>query len=395
MDNKPSGPVTILVDSGNTTAATAAISLTCANRLGLTWTEITPRKISTASTKDAGLTVRGEINNLHLKLEGGAKPLVLKNAWVVDPLGGDVNLGIKFLEQHQVALDWTRCKNNRPVMRLQSSGQEVICTMESVPEDEQPEDTGIPILEMAEVLTDLQMKLPKPIMVGPCQGRRVHLRLKDVPPDANSLYVPGGGTCDLLVVEGLYCVKPDLNQEALVEVMLLNTTENTIEVDTNKLANQTMSLCRRVGMHMPGAKLPLTNTEATLSTPQIAQIQTSDRAEEVIRELQLDEKKILKDDPKDMRAARALITKYADIFTTKKEGQVGVTDLVELDIKMTPGTPIRQRVRPLNPTMKESLDEQIQDWLRQGVIQASESEYSSPLVPVKKKDGEVCWCVDF
>ena len=45
--------------------------------------------------------------------------------------------------------------------------------------------------------------------------------------------------------------------------------------------------------------------------------------------------------------------------------------------------------------MKESLDEQIQDWLRQGVIQASESEYSSPLVPVKKKDGEVRWCVDF
>ena len=87
MGNTPSGPVTILVDSRNTTAATAAISLTCANRLGLKWTEIAPRQISTASTKDAGLTVKGEINNLHLKLEGGAKPLILKNAWVVDPLG--------------------------------------------------------------------------------------------------------------------------------------------------------------------------------------------------------------------------------------------------------------------------------------------------------------------
>ena len=108
--------MTILVDSGNTTAATAAISLTCANRLGLKWTKMTPRQISTASTKGAGLTVRGEINNLHLKLEGGAKPLVLKNAWVVDPLGGDVNLGIKFLQQHQVVLDWTKCKDNRPVM---------------------------------------------------------------------------------------------------------------------------------------------------------------------------------------------------------------------------------------------------------------------------------------
>ena len=96
-----------------------------------------------------------------------------------------------------------------------------------------------------------------------------------------------------------------------------------------------------------------------------------------------------------MRAARNLITKYADVFTPKSEGQVGVTDLVELDIKMKPGTPIRQRVQPLNPTMQESLDEQIRDWLRQGIIQPSESEYSSPLVPVKKKDGEVRWCVDF
>ena len=52
-------------------------------------------------------------------------------------------------------------------------------------------------------------------------------------------------------------------------------------------------------------------------------------------------------------------------------------------------------VRPLNPTMQESLDEQLKDWLKQGIIQPSVSEYSSPLVPVKKKDGEVRWCVDF
>ena len=45
--------------------------------------------------------------------------------------------------------------------------------------------------------------------------------------------------------------------------------------------------------------------------------------------------------------------------------------------------------------MKTSLDEQIGEWLRNGVITESVSEYSSPLVPVKKKDGSVRWCVDF
>ena len=42
-------PVDVMVDSGNTTAATAAISLACATRLGLSWGATAPRKIATAS----------------------------------------------------------------------------------------------------------------------------------------------------------------------------------------------------------------------------------------------------------------------------------------------------------------------------------------------------------
>ena len=41
------------------------------------------------------------------------------------------------------------------------------------------------------------------------------------------------------------------------------------------------------------------------------------------------------------------------------------------------------------------MDHQIAEWLQNGVITESVSEYSSPLVAVKKKDGTVCWCVDF
>ena len=45
--------------------------------------------------------------------------------------------------------------------------------------------------------------------------------------------------------------------------------------------------------------------------------------------------------------------------------------------------------------MKASLDKQISEKLHNGVITESVSEYSSQLVPVNKKDGEVHWCVDF
>jgi hypothetical protein len=164
--------------------------------------------------------------------------------------------------------------------------------------------------------------------------------------------VPGGGTCELLVVEGLYCVKQNPDKEALVEIVLLNTIEEAINVNTERLAGQSISLCCRAGMNMPGAKLPVSATAATVSAPgKIEKMMTSDRTEEIIKELQLEHKPLLK-------AARNLITKYADVFTPKSEGQVGLTNLVELDIKMKPGTPFRQRVRPLNPTMQESLDEQ-------------------------------------
>jgi hypothetical protein len=75
------------------------------------------------------LTVRGEIQNLCLRLEGGKEPLILQNAWIVEPLGGDVNLGVKFLQQHNGVLEWARQEDNRPVMKLPGKGNEIICTM--------------------------------------------------------------------------------------------------------------------------------------------------------------------------------------------------------------------------------------------------------------------------
>ena len=84
-----------------------------------------------------------------------------------------------------------------------------------------------------------------------------------------------------------------------------------------------------------------------------------------------------------------MIHKYADVFTPKSEGKVGVTDLLELELKLAPGSVVTQKLRPLNPKMKESLDHQIGEWLQNGVITESVSEYSSQLVQVKKKDGEL------
>lgn len=54
-----------------------------------------------------------------------------------------------------------------------------------------------------------------------------------------------------------------------------------------------------------------------------------------------------------------------------------------------------QRPRRLAPREKIAVDRQIQEWLTEGIIRPSCSEYASPVVLVKKKDDTLRLCIDF
>ena len=41
------------------------------------------------------------------------------------------------------------------------------------------------------------------------------------------------------------------------------------------------------------------------------------------------------------------------------------------------------------------VDKQIADMLFQGVVQPSTSPWASPVIPVNKKDGSFCFCIDY
>ena len=117
------------------------------------------------------------------------------------------------------------------------------------------------------------------------------------------------------------------------------------------------------------------------------------RFNDVWTQLGLEENALLKEHPQVQRKAKKLIRDYLDIFSDSEPGE---TDLVELTLKLKPGTqPIRQKYRDLNPAMEASLQEQIDTWLKQDIIEESESSWASPLVPVRKKDGTIRWAVDF
>jgi hypothetical protein len=93
----------------------------------------------------------------------------------------------------------------------------------------------------------------------------------------------------------------------------------------------------------------------------------------------------------DLKKAQSLLLAYWDVLS--KEGEYCQTSLIEHEIKTTPGHPIKNRIRPLNPTLEADLHKQIDKWQSEGVIKSSMSPWKFGLVAAPKKSGTIRWCV--
>ena len=81
---------------------------------------------------------------------------------------------------------------------------------------------------------------------------------------------------------------------------------------------------------------------------------------------------------------------------TSENCQVGDTSWVEFKIELNENAkPVKQKVRPLPPLWKKDLKDQLDERLRDCVIEPADSPWASPLVPVKKKNGATRWACDF
>lgn len=58
-------------------------------------------------------------------------------------------------------------------------------------------------------------------------------------------------------------------------------------------------------------------------------------------------------------------------------------------------TPFKHRCRPVHPEDREGVRKHIQELLDTGVIRESESPFSSPIVVVRKKNGDIRLCIDY
>ena len=91
---------------------------------------------------------------------------------------------------------------------------------------------------------------------------------------------------------------------------------------------------------------------------------------------------------------KTFLNKFNDVFS-QNDQDLGFTSLVQHRIELSDEAPFKQRHRRIPPAMYQELKDHLQDLLDQNVISKSHSPFSSNVVLVRKKTGELRLCVDF
>lgn len=79
----------------------------------------------------------------------------------------------------------------------------------------------------------------------------------------------------------------------------------------------------------------------------------------------------------------------------KNNGKLKATTLTEhtIDVQMNP--PIKQRYYHVSPKIKEEICTEVDRLLEEDIIESSQSDWSYPIVMIKKPDGKYRFCLDF
>lgn len=97
-----------------------------------------------------------------------------------------------------------------------------------------------------------------------------------------------------------------------------------------------------------------------------------------------------------LTAEQALeLEKLTTNFFNRQVKTLGCAKNVCHTIDTGDATPIKQRYYPVSPYMQKIINDEVDNMLKLGVIEPSNSPWSSPVVVVKKSNGEYRFCVDF
>ena len=98
--------------------------------------------------------------------------------------------------------------------------------------------------------------------------------------------------------------------------------------------------------------------------------------------------------PKLADKAHWLLAEYHDAFSLDL-AELGCTHLTKHTIKVTDDTPFKEHFRWIPPPMVEEVRNHLKEMLESGAIRPSQSAWCNTVVLARKKDGGLCFCIDF
>ena len=99
-------------------------------------------------------------------------------------------------------------------------------------------------------------------------------------------------------------------------------------------------------------------------------------------------------DEQQCKSVRKTLLEYQDVFALTDE-QLGRTEVVKHEINTGSAKPIKQRLRRLPHYAVDEVDRQVDDMLKRGIIEHSNSPWAAGVVLVRKKDNTLRFCVDY
>ena len=133
-------------------------------------------------------------------------------------------------------------------------------------------------------------------------------------------------------------------------------------------------------------------TSSTVKTPnQTSPSPKCSITEEEFRKLPFDWGPI---DAKEKERLLKIAFQRAEVFSTH-EWDIGVTTEAYHEIRLNNEEPFRERSRRVAPRDLQDLRDHIQSLVDIGVITESRSRYASPIVIVRKKNGQIRLCIDY
>ena len=95
-----------------------------------------------------------------------------------------------------------------------------------------------------------------------------------------------------------------------------------------------------------------------------------------------------------MQCAQYLIQEYHDVFLLDKN-ELGYMNTVKHKIKIDDSEPFKEHFRCIPPPLLGEVRQHINEMLEVGDIRLSNSPWCNAVVLVHKKDGGLCFCIDF